>query len=164
MFVHHVPPIRVREATLADAPVLAELNAEFNGPEVRGDQTAQRLTQCADLERALIAEVDAVAVGFASVRIVPALADDHPHATLTELFVRPAWRRRGIGRSLVEHAEARARAADAENLALLTSLDNHVAQAFYRGLGYRDWALALRRSLRDAAGVVPATREKDGNG
>ena len=99
------------------------------------------------MERALLAYAEGQVVGFACVRIVPAVADDYPHATLTELFVRPTWRRRGIGRLLVEHAEARARAAGAEHLALLTGFENHDAQAFYRALGFRDWSLAMHKPL-----------------
>lgn len=139
--------LRVREATLADADVLAELIGLFNGPLVAPECTRERLTACARLERALLAEVDGLTVGFACVRIVPALADDHQHATLTELYVRPEWRRRGIGRHLVDAAEVCARAAAAEHLVLLTGLGNLDAQAFYRALGYDRWALAMRKDL-----------------
>jgi ribosomal protein S18 acetylase RimI-like enzyme len=141
----HSGGVHVREATVADVAVLAELIALFNGPSVRAERTLERMTMCGGLERALVAEVDGQAAGFACLRIVPALADDHPHATLTELYVRPAWRRRGVGWQLVEFAESRARLAGAEHLVLLTGLDNHAAQAFYRALGFDGWALAMRK-------------------
>jgi ribosomal protein S18 acetylase RimI-like enzyme len=86
--------------------------------------------------------------GFACLRIVPAMADDHPHATLTELYVRPVWRRRGVGRRLLESAETYARSAGVEQLVLLTGLGNAEAQAFYRALGYDGWALAMRKNMR----------------
>jgi ribosomal protein S18 acetylase RimI-like enzyme len=139
--------VHVREPTDDDISALAELIGLFNGPDVRADRTAERLAQCADVERALLAHAEGQVVGFACLQIVPAAADDHPHATLTELFVRPTWRRRGIGRLLVKHAEARARAAGAEHLVLLTGFGNLDAQAFYRALGFRDWSLAMHKSL-----------------
>jgi GNAT superfamily N-acetyltransferase len=140
--------VRIREAALADAAVLTELIAEFNGPGVRPDRTIERMTACAELERALLAEVQGSIAGFACLRIVPAMADDYPHATLTELYVRPAWRRRGVGRRLLESAETYARSAGVEQLILLTGLGNADAQAFYRALGYDGWALAMRKKVR----------------
>jgi len=38
-----------------------------------------RSSDVSHLERAFLSEVDGVTGGFAWVRIVPALADDHPH-------------------------------------------------------------------------------------
>ena len=141
------PRVRVREATFADADVLAELIGLFNGPQVRSERTLERLTACAGVERAQLAEVDGFVVGFGCVRIVPALADDRPHAELTELYVRPEWRRRGVGRQLLAAAEACAEATTAEHLVLLTGLSNHDAQAFYRALGYDAWAVAMRKQV-----------------
>jgi GNAT superfamily N-acetyltransferase len=140
--------LHIREATLADAAVLTELIAEFNGPSVLRDRTIERMTACAEFERALLAEVDGSTAGFACLRIVPALADDYPHATLTELYVRPVWRRCGVGRRLLESAETYARSAGVEQLVLLTGLGNAEAQAFYRALGYDGWALAMRKNMR----------------
>jgi ribosomal protein S18 acetylase RimI-like enzyme len=94
-----------------------------------------------------VAEVDGFVVGFACVRIVPALAEGHPHAEPTELYLRPEWRRRGVGRQLVAAAEACVEATTAEHLVLLTGLSNHDAQAFYRALGYDVWAVAMRKAV-----------------
>jgi GNAT superfamily N-acetyltransferase len=139
--------LHIREATLADAAVLTELIAEFNGLSVLRDRTIERMTACAEFERALLAEVDGSTAGFACLRIVPALADDYPHATLTELYVRPAWRRRGVGGRLLESAETCAQSAGAKQLVPLTGLINHEAQAFSRALGYDGWALAMRKKV-----------------
>jgi ribosomal protein S18 acetylase RimI-like enzyme len=140
--------VHIWHATLADATVLSELIAEFNGPSVVRDRTIERMTACAEFERALLADVHGSTAGFACLRIVPAMADDHPHATLTELYVRPVWRRRGVGRRLLESAETYARSAGVEQLVLLTGLGNAEAQAFYRALGYDGWALAMRKNMR----------------
>ncbi len=139
--------LHIREATLADAAVLSELIAEFNGASVRRDRTIERMTACAEFERALVADVQGSTAGFACLRIVPAMADDRPHASLIELYVRPEWRRRGVGRRLLESAETYARSAGAAQLVLLTGLGNAEAQAFYRTLGYDAWALAMRKNV-----------------
>ena len=78
-----------------------------------------------------------------SVSCAPEMAD----ATLTELYVRAEWRRRGVGRRLLESAETYARSAGVEQLVPLTGLDNADAQAFHRALGYDSWALAMRKKM-----------------
>lgn len=56
---------------------------------------------------------------------------------LTELWVSVAWQRRGIGRALLEHAEALMRTAG-ESSALLTVLAvNTPAIAFYEAFGWQ---------------------------
>jgi GNAT superfamily N-acetyltransferase len=108
---------------------------------------AARLTGPKCVETPIIAEIKGRAVGFACLRLVPSLCYDPIHAELTELFVEEACRRQGIGRALVACAERLARENGADELILLTGLGNAQGQAFYRALGYADWALAMRKSL-----------------
>lgn len=81
-----------------------------------------------DWPRLTVAEIGGVAVGLVET------IDDR----LTELWVHPGWRRRGIGRVLLAHGEKRI--ADAgHDIAWLTVLrDNQRARAFYRAHGWRD--------------------------
>lgn len=138
----------IRVAALEDAPALAPLLEAFDGPPVSEAQTRSRLLAIRGIETVLLAEVEGRAVGFASLRLVPYLSDDLPHAELTELYVDPAFRRRGIGRALLERVEALAVKRGAAELVLLTGRNNHEAQAFYRALGFRDAALAMDKPLR----------------
>jgi arsenate reductase len=55
-----------------------------------------------------------------------------PVALLRSLAVAPAWRRRGLGRALVERVEVDAAAAGVHRLVLLTG----TARAFFEALGY----------------------------
>lgn len=137
----------IRAAGLEDAGVLAPLLEAFNGPPVSEAQTRQRLSAVQGIETVLLAEVAGEAVGFASLRLVPFLSADAPRAELTELYVDPGYRRRGIGGALVRHVEGLAIKSGAAELVLLTGLDNKEAQAFYCRLGYRDAALAMDRPL-----------------
>ena len=125
----------IRVATLADARILADLNADFNGVQMTPERMAEQMLRCYDVERALIACIDGTAVGFACLRLIPWLCYDPPYAELTELFVREPFRRRGIASALVAHAQRMARAAGAKELRILTGRDNPAARAFYRKLG-----------------------------
>ena len=125
----------IRVATLADARILADLNADFNGVQMTPERMAEQMLRCYDVERALIAGIDGTAVGFACLRLIPWLCYDPPYAELTELFVREPFRRRGIASALVAHAQRMARAAGAKELRILTGRDNPAARAFYRKLG-----------------------------
>jgi ribosomal protein S18 acetylase RimI-like enzyme len=104
-----------------------------------------RLLAIQGLETVLLAEIEGEAVGFASLRLIPYLSDDGPYAEVTELYVADAHRRQGIGRALMERAEALARERGAEELILLTGQTNHAAQALYRALAFEDYALAMRK-------------------
>jgi hypothetical protein len=77
----------IRVATLADAHILADLNADFNGVQMTPEHMAEQMLRCYDVERALIACIDGTAVGFACLRLIPWLCYDTPYAELTELFV-----------------------------------------------------------------------------
>jgi len=139
--------MHIRLATAADAPALARLLEEFNGPTVTPQQVTSRLQACQGLETTLLAEVEGRAVGFACLRLVPSMSGDTPYAELTEIYVQEAHRRHGIGRALMARAEALAQRQGATHLILLTGFKNLASQAFYRALGYADYALAMRKRL-----------------
>lgn len=138
----------IRIATGDDAAAIVHLNILFNGSSEPADKLAPRLADPHHVEKALLAEMDGQLVGFAGLRIVPALFYPTPQAELTELFVIEAYRRRGVGRALIAFAEALAQELGAESLLILTDLDNVAAQALYHAAGYEDDALALRKVLR----------------
>ncbi len=56
---------------------------------------------------------------------------------VAHLAVDPVYRRRGIGRLLLRHAEATARRHGHPRVALTVEMDNTPALAFYERLGYR---------------------------
>lgn len=142
-------PLDVRAATTDDAAVLAEMIAEFNGPHGDAEETAARLTACKGLEVALIAWHGAEAVGFACLRVTPAIGSRTPHALLTELFVREAFRQHGVGRALVERAEAMAYRQGAPDLYLFTGDQNLTAQRFYARMGYQPRGVTLFKPIGD---------------
>ena|SRR5689334_4426771 len=138
----------IRLATPADAGELARMNAAFNGVFDSAAQIAVRLAACADIETAILAELDGQVGGFACVRVVPCVLYAEPYAELTELYVEPALRRRGLGRALIAYAEQLAREHGAAELLIMTGTSNLAAQALYRAAGYDTYAVALNRKVR----------------
>ncbi len=55
---------------------------------------------------------------------------------LNDLFVAPAFRKQGVGQSLMKHSETFARASGAKGLTLKTADDNVAAQRLYESLGW----------------------------
>ena len=139
--------MNVRIATLADAPVLAHLLEDFNGPPMTPVKAAARMRACEGIETTVLAEIDGTAAGFACLRVIPSMSDNVPYAELTELYVDVTYRRQGIGRALMAYVETLARARGADEMLLLVSFNNPDGQAFYRALGYGDYALVMRRRL-----------------
>jgi ribosomal protein S18 acetylase RimI-like enzyme len=143
-------PLVVRVATAEDAAALARLNAAFNGVPDDADALAARLRDPQRVETPLLAFWDGPAVGFAALRLIPSLFCAAPQAELTELYVEPDYRRRGIARTLLREAVALAQRGGAEEIWLLTNPANLAAQALYRAEGWSVDSLALRKSLRNA--------------
>lgn len=137
----------IRLATPDDAHVLSELIAEFNGPQGDARETAARLTACDGLEVALLAWTPSGSVGFACLRVTPAIGTRTPHALLTELYVRAAYRRGGVAGALVRQAEALARQRGATAVYLFTGQQNVGAQAFYEWLGYTVQGITYQKPL-----------------
>jgi len=139
----------IRRATPADAADLARMNAAFNGVSDGAAQIAVRLAACAEIETPILAELDGQIGGFACVRVVPCVLYAEPYAELTDLYVEPEFRRRGLGRALIAFAEQLAQARGAAGLIIMTGVGNAAAQALYRAVGYDTYAVALNRKVND---------------
>ena len=103
----------------------------FDGP-ARPDATARFLAE--DGHHLLIAYEDGAAVGFVS-GVEVTHPDKGTEMFLYELAVDEPFRRRGIGRGLVERLAALARAAGCYGMWVLTDDDNEAARATYEGTG-----------------------------
>jgi ribosomal protein S18 acetylase RimI-like enzyme len=137
----------IRLADLKDIPELSRLNTAFNGGDESMAALAARFKDPRRIEWPVVAEVDGRLVGFAALRLAPGLFYPEPHAEMTELYVEEAYRRRGIGRELVQCVERLAVEMGAVELWLMTGQDNRVAQEFYLSLGYEKEDLALSKKL-----------------
>lgn len=139
--------IEVRPAGLDDASEIARLNGLFNGSTEPPEAYLPRLADPERVDTPLLAWVEGKAAGIANLRLARQVFYPEPYAELSELFVEEAYRRRGIGRALILHAEELARQAGATEMVILTGFENFPAREFYRGLRYANDDLAVRKKL-----------------
>ena len=137
----------VRVATTNDAVEIARLNAAFNGATCPAQEIAARLQTCSHVERVYLAEIDGVVVGFACLRLFATVLYPTPYAEVSELYVEPEARRRGVGRSLLDHLTALAKAAGAEELFVMTDAENLPARNTYARRGFEEYGLQLQLKL-----------------
>jgi ribosomal protein S18 acetylase RimI-like enzyme len=142
------PSIVVRQALAADAREIARLNTLFNDVTEPPEAYLPRLADPRRVDTPLLAEVEGKVVGFANLRLAHSVFYPEPYAELSELYVEEAYRRRGIGKALILHAEGLARQAGAGEMVILTGDDNQAALGLYRSLGYGDHDLALSKELK----------------
>ena len=137
----------IRLASTDDAVAVAQLNEAFNAVQTTPECMAQRMAAAANIERIYLAEIDGMAVGFASLWIFPVACFPEPYAEVSELYVHMDYRRRGIGRALMKETIRVARTAGANELKLITAFQNTAAQQLYAELGFEKLALHLSLHL-----------------
>jgi len=89
------------------------------------------------LGRVWIIHYDGEAVGHAILTFGYDLEFDGRQATITELFIAPAYRSRRLGCKMINVIEGTCRQLDIGALELQVERDNVRAQALYRRLGFR---------------------------
>ena len=131
---------RLREASApADFDMLRSLFAEYARSVDEPCCFAGFERELADLPRGYLALFlsceEAVAAGCVGLREI-----DRDTAEMKRLYVRPAWRGRGLGRALAEAAIGAARAAGYGRIVLDSLPKMHEARALYRSLEFRETA------------------------
>jgi ribosomal protein S18 acetylase RimI-like enzyme len=150
-------PARDVAAVRACFVALQEFEHGLDPVAPRGDAIAdayldRMFGRCASWAgRVFVAEAGGEVVGFACVwgRVPPQEPDEpqRDYAYVSDLVVLPAWRRRGLGRALLERAEAYARAVGMDSIGIGVMAENHGARDLYDAAGYRATHLELRKSL-----------------
>ena len=140
--------MRYRQATTADVPLLARMNAELIRDEGhRNAMTAPELQVrmqgwLTGEYTAVIFELDAIPAGYALYR------REELHIYLRQFFVERDRRRRGVGRSAIEWLLANEwRHAPRVRLEVLTG--NAAAIEFWRSVGFADYAITMERPRLD---------------
>ena len=136
----------LRPAQPSDAEELAVLLSELGYPS-GAEAIARRISVCADLPglSIVVASMDERVVGVVAVHCVPTLISDAALGRITALVVSTEVRGRGIGRLLVEEAEAFAHQQGCERMELTSGDHRPGAHAFYVRLGY---AVDARRFIK----------------
>jgi ribosomal protein S18 acetylase RimI-like enzyme len=154
------PPVQIRRAQAADADVIASFNIamahETEGkrllPEVVG-RGVRRLIAEPALGFYLVAETGGEVVAVLMITTEWSDWRNGRFWWLQSVYVRPAWRRRGVFRALYAHVTAAAAAEpDVCGFRLYVERENRAAQATYRALGMHETDYLLLEQLRP--GVV----------
>ena len=126
----------IRAARLSDANDIAQLTAQL-GYEVTVEQIAERLSRLLvrDDQHFFVADVERRPVGWVHV-ILTEYLDVERFVVVGGLVVDRNHRRLGIGRALIDRAEAWARERRCSIVRLTSSVTREAAHRFYEGLGY----------------------------
>jgi GNAT superfamily N-acetyltransferase len=142
----------IRRATADDADEVMALLAELGRPPVAEDPAAQRAVVLAHLAHPdgtiVVAEENGAFAGCASLWIRPRLNWATPEAWVPDLYVRPAFRRRGVASALVAACAEEARRRGCHALKLESGHDRTDAHPLYAALGLEDFGRAYRLDLR----------------
>ena len=129
----------VRLATINDAEQLYTLNDEFNGS---GDTTIESIRESLTFNKqeiVIAAEENDVLVGFACVQLKKTFCYAECSAEITEVYVKPEYRERGIAGAMISFVEKYCEEKySVHKFELLTERNNSTAQSVYGKLGYKE--------------------------
>ena len=87
----------------------------------------------------IVADEDDMLVGFVCVQLKKSFCYDEYMPEITEVYVKPAYRKRGLASEMITFAEAYcSKNYPLDKYELLTGQENLVAQTVYNKLGYVD--------------------------
>lgn len=139
------PKPEIRDAKPADAPRLAELigelGHEIDAKVVRKNLGALRTAN----ETPIVATLGKEVVGLCGIHRMLALHRDRLVGRVNILIVTKAAQGQGIGRMLLEEAEARLRKLGCGRVEITVGEERHAAQAFYRHLGYERTTIRFQK-------------------
>lgn len=146
-------PARIRPADVEDLGALRALLEELHSePDPWDDARAAAALEAIVRDprrRLLVAEVDdGEPVGTVDVVVVPNLTRGaRPYAVIENVVVARRFRRRGIGRALLDAAVEHARAEGCYKLQLISAARRGEAHALYAAAGFSDAFQGYRRYL-----------------
>lgn len=140
--------ITIRSARIDDAESIAQLLAQLGYPS-DPDFVAERIAALAvdDKASVVVACAGSALVGVVGLHYMPLLHVADPLCRITVLVVSEQYRRQGVGRNLVEHAEALARAYGCDRVEVTSGEQRVEAHAFYHRLGYEETSMRFLKSI-----------------
>ncbi|HEV3480612.1 MAG TPA: GNAT family N-acetyltransferase [Gaiellaceae bacterium] len=141
----------VRPAEPRDADAVLALMEGLTRPAVADDPQPQREVFLAHLDdgdaRVYVAEVDGQVAGAVSLWIQPRLNWTTPQAWIPDLYVAPAFRRRGVARALLDAFVVAARGRGCHRLVLESGHHRAEAHQLYEAYGFEHHARAYALDL-----------------
>ena len=141
----------MRPASEADAERIASLFTDEGFPVGESDIAARLARFDAPGSAVLVADADGEAVGFIAVHLVPRFEHDEPIVRIVAVVVDPGVRERGLGRLLMEAAEAFGREHGAAFVEVTAGHHRAEARRLYESLGYDSTVTTYLRKRLTAA-------------
>lgn len=130
---------RIRPARRGDADALRSLLRELGYPNAADNQTVNWAVSHPEVEIIVAADGADKPVGMLSLSHRPQLRMNGRIATIDELMVTEPWRRRGVGRALMQKAVERARTLAVKRLEFTFHAEHgEPARAFLERCGFRE--------------------------
>jgi len=132
--------VTIRAATDADYPDWKDLWEQYlvfyksELPPERTERLWQQLLDKTDPAECLVAEMNGAVAGIVQFFPHTDLWEDRPVCYLSDLYVEPSWRGRGIGAALIRAVQRRSRERDWAYVYWQTAEDNHQARRMYDAL------------------------------
>ncbi len=128
----------VRLASVGDAGELERLNAEFNGKGKTTEESIRASLLTNRREVVIVADGDGGRLaGFVCVQLKKSFCYDEYMPEITEVYVRPEYRGRGVAREMLIFAQEYCKKIyPLHSFELLTGSDNTAAQKLYSALGF----------------------------
>ncbi|MCX7353475.1 MAG: GNAT family N-acetyltransferase [Alphaproteobacteria bacterium] len=134
--------VRFRGAEPRDVPRLVALIGELFALETAfivdpaRQEKGLRALLASPNAHILAAEANNQVVGMCTVQLTVSTSEGGPSGLIEDVVVDRAWRGKGIGRALLDRAEAWARSQGASRVQLLADQHNTPALDFYAGRGW----------------------------
>jgi GNAT superfamily N-acetyltransferase len=132
-------PLSVRAAKRADLPRIRDLLSALAGTPLTSKEAANRfrLVTANPEEELVIACAGAEAIGLLAFRIRHNVESVSHYGEVSAIVVDDAWRNKGVGRLLIDRAEAIARRRKCIGLWLVSGFGREEeAHEFYRRMGF----------------------------
>ena len=154
--------LRIRPAIPDDAEALSDLLGQLGYPCEAADIPGR-------IERmhsrpgttVLVAERGRKVVGVVTVHLFQALHSEAPTAWLTTVVVDERERGKGVGATMVQHAEDWARERGALRVSLTSALRREAAHEFYKAHDYEHTGVRLTKVFTDSP---PGSRRESESG
>lgn len=142
------PSFKVRSARRGDAEAISALLRELGYPAGADAQIVNWVLSHPEMEVFIAGDAMDRPVGMISFSHRPQLRMKGRIATIDELVVAPAWRRRGVGSALVKRVIDRARTLSVKRLELVSHTPRSQTPAeFYAQAGLSDSDMMVLRVL-----------------
>jgi len=152
--------MRIREATIGDSAIIAQLMTQlievggYESRQVPPEQIENNLRKMADSDayHVLLAEDEGQVVGLLGLSFRHTLFHPAPSALIDELVVERGHRRQGVGQRLLAGAIERCQAAGCCEIEVSTERANEAAQEFYRQQGFNHEAVLFELEFEEDGG------------